>query len=258
MPQNPCVSVNEDSATSCPAVWNRIHLGETASTNDVCRALPPWSAVRADSQTRGRGRFGRAFVSQKGGLWLSASLPTPGSAEIWAGFSLRVGASILTRLRALGLPAARLRWPNDILLGPRKLAGLLIEQPASGALIVGFGMNVLNEPWNDMPELKETSTRLADWLSPVPDLDFLTDEILAALADAHRQMLTGGMRAAIEELNAHWTDPQPIEITLSSGGTVRGAFIGLTPNGHLQLLDQTGSVFLVEHPTVERLRELEG
>jgi hypothetical protein len=39
---------------------------------------------------------------------------------------------------------------------------------------------------------------------------------------------------------------------------VRGAFVGLTPNGHLQLLDQTGSVFLVEHPTVERLRELEG
>ncbi len=256
MPQNPRVSVNQDSATTQPTVWNRIHLAETASTNDVCRSLPPWSAVRADSQTRGRGRFGRAFVSQKGGLWLSASLPTPGQAEIWAGFSLRVGASILARLRSLGLPAARLRWPNDILIGPRKLAGLLIEQPASGELVVGFGMNVLNEPWNEMPELRETSTRLADWISPVPALDFLADDILAALVDAHYQMLDGGMRAAIEELNAHWTETQPIEIFLSGGGSVRGGFVGLSPNGHLQLLDQSGSVFLVEHQTVERLREL--
>jgi hypothetical protein len=71
-------------------------------------------------------------------------------------------------------------------------------------------------------------------------------------------MLAGGMPAAIEELNAHWTEPLPVEISLSSGRTVRGSFLGLAPNGHLQLLDQTGSVFLVEHPTVERLRELEG
>lgn len=218
--------------------------------------MPPWTAVRADSQTSGRGRFGRPFVSQKGGLWLSASLPATGPAEVWAGFSLRVGASLLSYLKSLGLSAARLRWPNDILCGPRKLAGLLIEQPASGQLIVGFGMNVLNEPWTDSPELRETATRLADWISPVPDLENLTNGILEVLTDAHRQMLLGGMRAAIEELNAGWTEPMPVEISLSDGGTIRGSFLGLAPNGHLQLLDHAGSVFLVEHPTVERLREL--
>ena len=257
MPQNPCVSVNEDSATNGRVPWNLIHLEEITSTNDICRALPPWSAVRADSQTHGRGRFGRSFVSQKGGLWMSASLPTPAPVELWAGFSLRVGASLLFHLKSIGLAAARLRWPNDILCGSRKLAGLIIEQPASGQLIVGFGMNVLNEPWNDAPELKETATRLADWISPVPDLENLTAGILETLADAHQKMLATGMRGAIDELNAHWTEPMLVEITLSSGGSVRGSFVGLTPNGHLQLLDHTGSVFLVEHPTVERLRELD-
>ena len=237
--------------------WDLIHLAETTSTNDICRDLPVWTAVRADSQTRGRGRFGRAFASGKGGLWLSASLPANGPAEVWVGFSLRVGASLLAHLKSIGLASARLRWPNDILCGPRKLAGLIIEQPATGLLIVGFGLNVLNEPWNDSPELRETATRLADWISPVPDLESLTSGILDALADAHRQMLATGMRGAIEELNAHWTEPMPVEITLSGGGTVRGSFVGLAPNGHLQLLDHTGSVFLVEHPTVERLRELE-
>lgn len=212
--------------------------------------------MRADSQTRGRGRFGRPFVSQKGGIWMSASLPAPDPAELWSGFSLRVGASLLSHLKSIGLNAARLRWPNDILCGTRKLAGLIIEQPASGQLIVGFGMNVLNEPWGDAPELKETATRLADWLSPVPNLENLTSGILGVLAEAHQQMLVTGMRGAIEELNAHWTEPMPIEITLSGGGTVQGSFIGLAPNGHLQLLDHTGSIFLVQHPTVERLREL--
>lgn len=257
MPQNPGVSVNGDCARVFRVTWNQIHLSETASTNDVCRAMPPWTSVRADSQTRGRGRFGRPFVSGKGGLWLSASLPATGPSEIWAGFSLRVGASILARLKSIGLSDARLRWPNDILCGSRKLAGLLIEQPASGVLIVGFGMNVHNEPWRDAPELRETATRLADWLSPVPGLDALEDEILKALAEAHNLMIKGGMKAAIDELNAGWTEPVPVEITLVGGGTVRGSFVGLAPNGHLQLLDQNGSGFLVEHPTVERLRELQ-
>lgn len=248
------MSVNEDSGVGGRVVWNHIHLEETASTNDVCKSLPPWSAVTADSQTRGRGRFGRAFVSGRGGLWLSASLPAPGPAEVWAGFSLRVGAGLLTHFHSLGLGEARLRWPNDILCGPRKLAGLLIEQSASGTMIVGLGVNVFNEPWNESPELRETATRLMDWISP-PDLSALAQGVLDSLAEAHRLMQVGGLRAAVEELNAHWTDPMPVEIDLIGGGMARGAFLGLAPNGHLQLLDSRGEVFLVEHPMVERLRE---
>lgn len=250
------MSVNEHSDSPGVAAWARVHMEETASTNDVCKTLPPWSAVTADVQTRGRGRFGRAFVSGRGGLWISASLPAPGPTEVWAGFSLRVGACLVGHFRSLGLNAARLRWPNDILCGARKLAGLLIEQSASGTMIVGLGVNVFNEPWNESPELRATATRLADWISP-PDLAPLAEGVLKTLAEAHRLMLLGGLRAAVEELNAHWTDPVPVEIDLLSGGLVRGAFLGLAPNGHLQLLDARGKVFLVEHPMVERLRELE-
>ena len=249
------MSVNEDSRAEPPVSWTRVHLDETGSTNDVCKTLGPWSAVTAEKQTRGRGRFGRSFVSDRGGLWLSASLPAPGAPEIWAGFSLRVGASLLAYLKRLGVSEARLRWPNDILCGHRKLAGLLIEQTANGTMIVGIGMNVFNEPWSDAPELRETATRLVDWM-PSPDLDALASGVLESLAEAHRLMLLGGLRAAVEELNAHWTDPVPVEISVLDGGTVRGSFLGLAPNGHLRLLDSCGEVFLVEHPMVERLREL--
>ncbi len=256
MSQNEAMSVNVESPVEAPVSWTRVHLEEAGSTNDVCKTLPPWSAVTAVKQTRGRGRFGRSFVCGPGGLWLSASLPAPGPAEVWAGFSLRVGASLLACLGNLGVAAARLRWPNDILCGSRKLAGLLIEQQAGGPLVVGIGMNVRNEPWVEAPELRETATRLADWMSP-PDLEVLEGKILESLAEAHRLMLLGGLPAAIEELNAHWTDPVPVEIDLLGGGSVRGLFLGLAPNGHLRLLDRQGGVFLVEHPAVERLRELE-
>jgi BirA family biotin operon repressor/biotin-[acetyl-CoA-carboxylase] ligase len=249
------MTVNVDSPPGGRVVWSRIHLEETGSTNDLCKTLQPWSAVTADSQTRGRGRFGRPFVSGRGGLWLSASLPAPPPADIWAGFSLRVGASLLAHLRSLGLESARLRWPNDILCGNLKLAGLLIEQSADGPMIVGIGMNVFNEPWIDFPELRKTATRLVDWIAP-PELHTLASGVLDTLAEAHHLMILGGMRAAIEELNAHWTDPVPVEIDLAGGGTTRGAFLGLAPNGHLRLLDSRGNTFLVEHPSVERLREL--
>ena len=55
--------------------WQFFSYDTVASTNDLARELPPWSAVRAQKQTAGRGRFGRQFVSEPGGLWLSATLP---------------------------------------------------------------------------------------------------------------------------------------------------------------------------------------
>ena len=65
-----------------------------------------------------------------------------------------------------------------------------------------------------------------------------------------------GMKAAIDELNRAWREPQAVELLLSGGRLISGAFVGLDPCGHLRLLDHSGQAFLVEHPQVERLREL--
>ena len=234
--------------------WKLLEFDEVESTNDVCRALGPWEAARADRQTRGRGRFGRRFVCGDGGLWISAVLPAEGPAGAWAGFSLRVGLELLALLESLGAGNARLRWPNDLMCGDRKLAGLLIEQPASGVLIVGFGMNVWNEPWLEDPELRGTASRLADWIKP-PPMGELANGVLAALGDAHRKMPAGGMPAAVAELNARWGDPLPVEVFLSGGRRVAGLFKGLRPDGNLELIGGDGAVFAVEHALVERLAE---
>ncbi len=237
------------------AGWHLAVYGSAGSTNDLARQLPAWHAVRADQQTSGRGRFGRAFVSDPGGLWLSAVLPGDGGAVRWTGFSLMVGCHLLRMLSRLGLPEARLRWPNDILVGSRKLSGILIEQGARESLIVGIGMNVRNCPWKEDSTLASCTTRLVDLCAGLDDLDSLTIHILDALADAHAAMESSGLAAAIDELNLHWKTSRTVEITLLDGPAVRGKFAGLDPQGNLRILGANGQERIVPHHHVGRLAE---
>ena len=249
-------SGKEEWATPTGRVWTIHHYAATGSTNDVCRNLPPWSAVRADTQSRGRGRFGRSFISGPGGLWLSASLPASGAPSLWTGFSLRVGACLLRYARTLGLPDVRLRWPNDLLCADRKFAGLLIEQPATGIIVVGIGLNITNQPWLEAPELLSSTTSLAAQMVSPPAIQEVMVGILEALTKGHQQMIDGGMEAAINELNESWREFHPVELALSDGRILSGSFIGLDPMGHLRIQDDSGREIVIEHHFVQRLREL--
>ena len=235
--------------------WTLACYSEVGSTNDLARDLSPWWAVCADVQTKGRGRFGRAFASDLGGLWISAVLPSGGPQGIWTGFSLRVGASLLAYLRSLGISRARLRWPNDLMCGTRKVGGLLIEQPASSILIVGFGLNICNQPWDTYPELREITTTLAEEMKNPPSVMDAARGVLAALAHSHKKMLEGGMALAIDELNREWSTPQPVELDLTGGGVLIGLFCGLDSEGHLKIRVPSGGQLVVEHHLVEKLRE---
>lgn len=241
------------------AGWRLWEYGSVHSTSDLAYELPAWSAVRADAQTGGRGRFGRVFVSDPGGLWISAVLPAEGGPQRWVGFSLMVGIHLVRMLEGLRVAGARLRWPNDLMAGRKKLGGLLIEQSTRDTMIVGFGLNVENAPWKTDPALAEISTSLQA-VSGKPeashDLFGLAVCTLNALADAHQEMQEGGMAAAISELNRRWSEPVLVRILLSQGEPVTGRFAGLDPLGNLRLLDGRESEFLVPHHSVEKLVEI--
>jgi BirA family biotin operon repressor/biotin-[acetyl-CoA-carboxylase] ligase len=119
---------------------------EIGSTNSAAARLPAWHAVRARVQTDGRGRTGRAWTSGEGGLWLSAVLPCTGNRARWAILPLAAGWAIVAALKELGAHGLRLRWPNDIMAGHRKLAGLLVERYRNDTAVVGIGLNVFNSP----------------------------------------------------------------------------------------------------------------
>ncbi|HET7039267.1 MAG TPA: biotin--[acetyl-CoA-carboxylase] ligase [Gemmatimonadales bacterium] len=105
---------------------------------------PAGTAVLADRQTRGRGRQGRAWESPAGqGVWL-AYLMRPQAMETGV-LALRAGLAVARAVEALG-PRPRIKWPNDVMLGDRKLAGVLCEARWSGGrpawVALGIGINV--------------------------------------------------------------------------------------------------------------------
>jgi BirA family biotin operon repressor/biotin-[acetyl-CoA-carboxylase] ligase len=134
------------------------HYGETSSTMDRARELtergaPPFTVVVAERQSAGRGRAGRLWESEDGGLFFTLTLaggtPLLRYARVSAAAQLAVAAAVH---RTTGI-SAQPRWPNDIYAGDRKLAGALVELEAEGdrtrRMAVGVGINANNRPRGD-------------------------------------------------------------------------------------------------------------
>jgi BirA family biotin operon repressor/biotin-[acetyl-CoA-carboxylase] ligase len=158
---------------------------QVTSTLDVAHALggdgaPAGTVVVALEQTAGRGREGRVWQSPPGGAWVAVLL-RPRTAALGI-VSIRAGlvlADVVDDL--LGAPVTRLKWPNDVLLEDRKLAGVLCEGRWQGDalqwLAVGVGVNVAN----DIPQpLRGTAIALAERLPHVRCIDLL-DHLVPAL-----------------------------------------------------------------------------
>ena len=214
--------------------WQLHEYAEVTSTNLIAAKLPAWHAVRADTQTAGRGRFQRNWVSNAGGLWLSAVVPVETNSAAWRMLPLATGLAVCDALRARGVKELRLRWPNDVLVGDRKLAGLLIDQFQAGLAVVGIGINVGNRPEICDPALEGLAVRLADLISPVPSVSDLAQFVLAALRDIWSQVLDMGPGSVLPRVNALWDLPRRVQLDLD-GDVVEGEFAGVDAGGRLRL-----------------------
>lgn len=239
--------------------WMLDVLPAVTSTNTLAARLPAWHAVRAETQTEGRGRTGRHWVSDRGGLWLSAVLPCPGPRETWAMLPLAAGWALIAALSELGVSGLRLRWPNDILAGPRKLAGLLVERHTADTAVVGIGLNVFNHPEQAEPALRDATTRLADLLpGDTLDIDQVAALVLRSLAHAHSLLLADDFPRIADELNEGWSEPRLVALTLAGrpAAPVIGLFVGIDAFGHLRLQDRSGKSRTYDATQVALLREL--
>lgn len=238
--------------------WMLDVLPETASTNIVAARLPGWHAVRADVQTAGRGRTGRHWTSDTGGLWLSAVVPCPGPREDWARLPLAVGWALIDTLASLGARDLRLRWPNDILVGPRKLAGLLVERHTADTAVIGIGLNVFNHPESADAALRGATIRLADLANlDDHDLDDIAALVLSAVAHAHQTLCQKGFPPIAAALNETWGAPRLVALTLADRALpVLGDFVGIDPSGNLLLRARDGGIQTYDAHRVALLREL--
>ncbi len=156
------------------------------------QGAPAGSVVIAEEQTAGRGREGRTWHSPPGGVWLGLLL-RPSPAEVGV-LSVRVGLAVAEAVDGLlGRAETRLKWPNDVLLGERKLAGILCEGRWHGEALQWLGLGVGVNVCNPIPrELARRAVALWEWLPEVRRLDVL-DRLVPALAG-----LTSGASALSE------------------------------------------------------------
>ena len=232
-----------------------LHEAETlASTNDHARDLPPWHAIRAKKQTGARGRHGRRWSSDEGGLWISVVLPLDPPDRGWPAFPLAAGLAVVSTLRGLGLTQARLRWPNDVLIGPKKICGILMEKFSPDRVVVGLGLNVTNDPASQDPELAAIATSLANELPIAPPLEDIYTEILIALRVLHGRVAEEGFASLADDINRHWGGTREVELHIADE-VIRGPFLGIDTRGDL-LLQIDGKTVGHSAPHVQLMREV--
>jgi len=171
----------------CPeARFDLRWYGELPSTMDVAAtALTAGVVVVAATQTEGRGRRGRQWTSPPGaGLYLSMVLPAPSQAALTPLVTLAAGVGVIDALRQAGLRAA-LKWPNDVMMGPHKLAGILAEGyglgTADAAIVMGIGINL--RPAAYPPEVAARATSVERELGRPVEAGALLTAVVAAVWD---------------------------------------------------------------------------
>jgi BirA family transcriptional regulator, biotin operon repressor / biotin---[acetyl-CoA-carboxylase] ligase len=216
------------------------------------QGAPSGTVVLAEEQTAGRGRDGRTWRSPPGGVWLGMLLRPPPALPAAGVLSLRVGlvladvveAVLGVRPTSLSGPRAGLKWPNDVLIDDRKVAGILCESRWQGDalqwLAVGIGVNVANE----IPaELGDRAVALADVRPSVRRIDVL-DQLVPALLrlTTHGAELTQFECAAFARRD--WLRGRQIRAPLA------GRAAGIRPDGAL-LVDTGAGTTMVRDGHVE-------
>lgn len=192
-----------------------LHYDEIGSTNDEALSAARDGAAHgslfvAEAQSAGRGRRGRSWSSRPGEDLLVSVLLRPNLAPTTASrLTLAVGLALRDGVARWLAEAPRIKWPNDVLVAQRKLAGILVESQLSGGrlecVVVGVGLNVLSTEFD--PELAHSATSLALCTAAADAPPLGREQVLAAvLVQLERRLLSfelGGLDPMLDELRAH-------------------------------------------------------
>jgi BirA family transcriptional regulator, biotin operon repressor / biotin---[acetyl-CoA-carboxylase] ligase len=234
-------------------------LGHSLGALDVCweidstsselqrrgMAAPDFSIVTAETQTAGRGRRGRTWLSPPGlNIYLSCLKRFDAGFASLSGLSLAIGVMVLRALHALDVDGARLKWPNDVLTADGKLAGILVELSGEYqgpcAAIVGIGLNLrltsalreqAGQPVSDIASLCHGTP---------PDRNRVAAALIRSLVEGLAQFEREGFTAFVDEY-AEYDALRGVPLRVSSAtGDLDGIGAGIDGRGALQLQTAAG------------------
>ncbi len=226
---------------------NRLAAAVARSYLDTDRDPPPLILV-AGEQSAGRGRRGRPWISPAGlGIYTSLLLSLP-DAEALARLPLRLPVALCEALEPLLGAACRIKWPNDLVVGGRKLGGVLIEALAGPrAVVAGYGLNV--GQWEDeLPAPGSTSIRLV--AGAVPELPRLAVDLAVAVMDRLGAPRSAG--AALDDYRRRSAHQPGDRLRCRVGDELlEGDFLGFDDHGRLRLASARGERLLSAADVIE-------
>ncbi len=234
---------------SCLNSTNEYLLNEQHNANEVVVCL-------AEQQTQGRGRYGHQWVSPAGvNLYLSMLWPVSDEQQQFEILSLWLLLVIVDEQTAYGINGIQLKWPNDICIANKKLAGILLERrlrSKKSKLVIGLGLNVamslksvvkLDRPWIDL-------------ISTKPDFAYSRNEIAADLLVKFHQTLCKFEIGQLENLPEKWKHYDMLfnqhVCFLKNGIEQDGLVNGVDESGNL-LIDIGGDI---QHLNSANVREI--
>ena len=230
------------AAIGAQRAWFNVQiLDEVASTNTYLmqhKDSAHATCVAAHVQTHGKGRRGRTWVSQLGAsLTFSLLWRFQCGAAALSGLSLAVGVALIRALNSLSVNNVQLKWPNDVLVEGKKLAGILIELQGDlegpSAAVIGVGVN-LNLPKNVLDSIDQPAIDLANASIKHVNQSELLGVILKHLADVLSSFETHGFIGLRDEwLSYHAYENKPVRMLLPNGTDVHGIVKGVADDGIL-------------------------
>jgi BirA family transcriptional regulator, biotin operon repressor / biotin---[acetyl-CoA-carboxylase] ligase len=234
------------------SLWREVEVvAACPSTNaELARrtraGVPAGVVLVADHQTAGRGRLDRAWVTPPGSALTFSALLAPDRVPMarWSWLPLLVGIAVAEGVRRVAEVDCTLKWPNDVLVGDRKLAGILVERverPAGAVAVVGVGLNVsLSEDELPVP----TATSLEIEGAATTDRTVVLREVLRSLEALFVQWQADAGDASLGLVDSYvrrcGTLGREVRVDLPGGEQVHGVASGVDTDGRLEVRTQEG------------------
>lgn len=223
-------------------------LAEASSSSDIlldraAQGAGSGCVLVVDRQTAGRGRRGRSWASSPdASLTFSLLWRFDGGVERLAGLSLAAGVALVRALTALGVRDVALKWPNDVLLSGRKLAGILVELSSERrgmVAVIGVGLNLAPPPSEN---LDVPAAALSEALPALPDRHLLLAQLLIELAPVLDSFAAGGFAAVRDEWQSmHAWQGQTVSVLRDGRVELSGLCAGADIDGAL-LIETAGGM----------------